>query len=360
MREEDERIGKIKFSIIVAVYNVEPYLNECIDSILSQTYQNYELILVNDGSTDGSREICEVYRRRDSRVRFIHKEQNEGLVRARKAGLSAATGEYASYVDGDDRVTDDWLLKIYSNLKTDLRPDIIAYGYERFYRSHVIKTGNPLAAGRYESHDPAFRSEVLCCGSKPFFSFGLYPSVCTKVFSRALLEKWQFQAPDDIAMGEDLAVSLPAILSSRRIQVLDEYFYQYRVNVNSMTLRHSDDELRQLLVLAKYLQQVLKADGQRPALENQLYCYVLFRMEQIFFAAAKSKTWGEFKALHSHELMSELQSMADRARIGKAGLKKRCSILLLKRRQYRLLYFLIRLKNIKAHLIFGKAGRDKM
>ena len=90
-------------SIIVPVYNVKDYLNECVESIVNQSYTALEIILVDDGSTDGSAEICDNWLKRDSRIRVIHKE-NGGLSDARNAGMSIATGEYVGFVDGDDKI----------------------------------------------------------------------------------------------------------------------------------------------------------------------------------------------------------------------------------------------------------------
>ena len=91
----------IKISIIVAVYNIEKYLPKCLDSILAQTYQNLQIILVDDGSSDSSACICDEYAEKDHRIEVIHKK-NGGLSDARNAGLECATGEYIGYVDGDD------------------------------------------------------------------------------------------------------------------------------------------------------------------------------------------------------------------------------------------------------------------
>ncbi|MDR3314701.1 MAG: glycosyltransferase, partial [Oscillospiraceae bacterium] len=88
-------------SVIVPVYNVEPYLPKCLDSIVSQTYANLEIILVDDGSTDASGSICDAYAAKDERVRVIH-QANGGVAAARNAGLDAAVGEYIQFVDSDD------------------------------------------------------------------------------------------------------------------------------------------------------------------------------------------------------------------------------------------------------------------
>lgn len=92
-----------KVSVIVPVYNVEPYLRQCLDSIVSQTLKDIEIILIDDGSTDGSGEICDEYKREDHRIRVIHKV-NEGLSAARNDGIDASTAPYIMFVDGDDWV----------------------------------------------------------------------------------------------------------------------------------------------------------------------------------------------------------------------------------------------------------------
>ena len=123
-----------KFSIIVPVYNVSRFLDECIKSVLSQTYQSYELILVDDGSTDESGAICDRYAEQDSRIAVIHKK-NGGLSDARNAGMDIATGEYYYFLDGDDSISEQLLEKtaaIYEQKKTDM----VVFGYKR-----VLETG---------------------------------------------------------------------------------------------------------------------------------------------------------------------------------------------------------------------------
>ena len=94
-------MNKPRISIVVPVYNVEEYLEECIESIIKQSYPNIQIILVDDGSTDSSGLICDKYAQNDSRIEVIH-QNNAGLVEARKAGLKRTIGEYVGFVDGDD------------------------------------------------------------------------------------------------------------------------------------------------------------------------------------------------------------------------------------------------------------------
>ena len=119
---EDDKI----ISIIVPVYNVEEYLNECLDSIKRQTYKNIEVILVNDGSTDGSKEICERYCKNDSRFKLINQE-NQGLSETRNVGVRASIGEYIFFVDSDDVVKVDILEILLSFMAEDV--DIVGCSY---------------------------------------------------------------------------------------------------------------------------------------------------------------------------------------------------------------------------------------
>ena len=116
-------------SVIVPVYNVEEYLERCVDSILRQTYTNLEVILVDDGSTDNCPQICEQYASFDKRVRVIH-QSNGGLFAARNAGIDAAKGEYLSFIDSDDFISEDMYTSLYGNLKK-YDADIAACGMER-------------------------------------------------------------------------------------------------------------------------------------------------------------------------------------------------------------------------------------
>ena len=102
------------FSVVIPVYNVEKYLSQCVDSILAQSFTDYELILVDDGAKDNSGKICDEYAQKDSRVKVIHKE-NGGLVSARQAGIKMAVGEYVFHLDGDDAVCENALESAYDN-----------------------------------------------------------------------------------------------------------------------------------------------------------------------------------------------------------------------------------------------------
>ena len=129
----------VKISVIVPVYNVENYLKKCIDSIINQTFQDIEIICVNDGSTDNSRKILEEYKNKDSRIKIIDKE-NGGLSSARNAGIKTAEGEFLSFIDSDDWIDKTMLEKLYKNI-TGLNSDISICAVHRFdEEKQIIET----------------------------------------------------------------------------------------------------------------------------------------------------------------------------------------------------------------------------
>ena len=105
-------MSNILISVIVPIYNVKDFLKKCIDSIISQTFKNIEIILVDDGSSDGSCELCDQYKKNDNRIIVIHKE-NEGVSKARTVGFNASSGQYIAFIDADDLITNNYLEKIY-------------------------------------------------------------------------------------------------------------------------------------------------------------------------------------------------------------------------------------------------------
>lgn len=136
-------------SIIVPVYKVEKYLEGCIRSILGQTFQEFELILVDDGSPDGCGEICDRYARRDSRIRVVHQE-NRGLSGARNTGLSLAEGEYLTYIDSDDQIEPEYLEELYQNaIHFQAQVSVCGYGIEWEGKQEEKKRGKQKTKSRH-------------------------------------------------------------------------------------------------------------------------------------------------------------------------------------------------------------------
>lgn len=165
-------------SVIVPVYNVESYLEACIDSIAAQTYRDLEIILVDDGSTDRSGAICDAYAERDQRIRVLHKA-NGGLSDARNAGIECAAGEYFSFIDSDDMVTPDALETMYGRLR-ETGSQIAVCNMVRIYED-----------GRSESFYAPSDTVRVCEGEQRFITLN-QPSVCNKLFCAELFRGIRF------------------------------------------------------------------------------------------------------------------------------------------------------------------------
>ena len=223
-------MDELMFSVIVPVYNVENYLSECIDSILSQTYTNFELILVDDGSKDSSGKICDEYALNDSRIKVIHKE-NGGQISARVAGFKASSGKYALFVDSDDKIFADALITLNKYIG-EFKPDCIIFGWERFDNTGALYSTKPQFVEPKIINKKSDLLEIV------LNDYG-YNSVCRKATKREFIDNIDFTAFHDVRFGEDLIESLEIYANASEFLFVPEILYKYRMNGGSVT--HSAD-----------------------------------------------------------------------------------------------------------------------
>jgi len=219
------------FSVIVPVYKVEAYLPKCIESILSQTYSDFELILVDDGSPDDCGKICAAYAAKDSRIRVIHKE-NGGVTSARLAGAEAAAGEYVACVDGDDWIASTYL-KRFAECINECRPDLAGCGFIEVYGEKTIEQPVGVPAGIYNRdkiESDLFPVLIAKADGSDFPSY-----ICGKIFRRTLYLSQQIAVDRRITIWEDEAVTKPCIYRANSVYVLEECMYFYRKIATSAT-----------------------------------------------------------------------------------------------------------------------------
>lgn len=269
----------MKINVIVPIFNVEKYIRTCIESLINQTYKDFEIILVDDGSTDSCPVICDEYAAIDSRIKVIHK-QNGGLVSARKAGLDYSTGKYVTFVDGDD-----WLDLTYIDKCNDIinkyQPDVVSFNawFLATETEIMLSTVGNNYEGVYDRQqlENLVYSNILY--SAPFYNFGTAPSLCTKVIRRELLERYMSNMPENIRMGEDLVVSLPCILKANTIYFSNICGYYYRQNPTSIT--HTFDPMAPERVdsLIRTLKQELECYGNEYHMQDQIAMYAVYITE---------------------------------------------------------------------------------
>ena len=219
------------FSIIVPIYNVEKYLRECVDSILTQSFTDFELILVDDGSPDNCPKICDEYAKQDNRVKVIHKE-NGGLVSTRKAGAKTAKGEYILCIDSDDWISNDYLKVFAEYIKKD-NSDIICCGFVWSYKDKDINLPIKITPGKYNKNLIIKDLYPVLIESEKGEYFP--PTICAKAFKSELYIKNQLYVDNKIKIGEDHACTKPCVYYANSITIIKDCMYYYRQNDESMT-----------------------------------------------------------------------------------------------------------------------------
>lgn len=234
---QHEEKNDLLISIVVPVYNIAPYLPQCIQSICDQTYTNLEIILVNDASTDSSGEICNSYAKRDKRIRVIHKQVNEGLVAARKTGIKNAKGDLLGHIDGDDWIESTMFQVMVEQYQKD-ESDIVQIGFIEDggkCKAHPYKKFNKnVEVGRESELVEKWMTErEMLIGSQIF----------TKLYRRKLFETCYEQVPDDMSNGEDFVFFVLLMKMVKKVSSIDQCLYHYRVREDSLSHRKNGIEL---------------------------------------------------------------------------------------------------------------------
>lgn len=268
MRKRDLMENNAEVSVIVPIYNVAEYLEKCISSIIGQTYNRLQIILVDDGSTDGSAQICDQYAGMDSRVIVIHKK-NEGLVRARKSGLAAATGKYICYVDGDDWIEADMIESLSLNMMK-YEVDLVVSNYYCDMFGYAQKVLCKLETGVHETKDII----PIMLYAEEFYQFGISQFIWAKLFRKDILWDIQMQVDNEINCGEDVAVTYPYILQTRKVYLSDLTGYHYIQRSGSMMDCYDANELVRNKSLVEYLKKTFSQSLYSQCLDRQLNQYV--------------------------------------------------------------------------------------
>lgn len=212
------------FSIIVPVYNAGKYLNECIDSILQSTYDSWELLLIDDGSTDNSGLICDMRSYEDRRIRVFHKE-NGGVSSARNWGIKYAQGDWLNFVDSDDFISPDMLEKIVTEITGNEEADLVFTDFNILYsdRTELFKTYS-----WNKNKEESFRHYLLRS----------WPRVAWGAVKRELVAKFNIKYPETLTAFEDFYFMCCCILNSNEIIKISEPLYNYR-NTNVLSITHT-------------------------------------------------------------------------------------------------------------------------
>lgn len=226
-----------KISVIVPIYKVEQYLAECVDSILAQTFRDFELILVDDGSPDNCGAMCDAYAQKDPRVRVIHQE-NQGLSGARNTGIKAASGEYITFIDSDDLVKKDYLEKLLHAIKVEAADISVCKPQEFEDGKDSVCLETASAEAQYKCFSNTDACVEVYAGSQ-----WMPINACGKLYRTDLIQDMEFPVG---RLHEDQAFVPVACYRAEKIVSLDSKMYRYRQRPESImrekfSLRRYDD-----------------------------------------------------------------------------------------------------------------------
>ncbi|KNY26829.1 glycosyltransferase family 2 protein [Pseudobacteroides cellulosolvens] len=251
-------------SVIVPVYNVEKYIENCINSLIKQTYKNIEIILVDDGSTDKSGSICDNFCAIDNRIKVIH-TQNKGVSAARNKGIEVSTGCFIQFVDSDDTIDENMTKRLVQLMGKNI--DLVICGYRikqiRGKNRFLSKEIQPIFWGQFTKDD-------FVNNFGKFLNNLIVNSPVNKLYSASLIKGYRLSFPENISIGEDLIFNLEVINKSSRIYITKEVYYNYiNHNQSSLMLNYKKDFFSIQQILFSKLYQFLH-ENDKMSMENEV------------------------------------------------------------------------------------------
>lgn len=283
---------KTLVSVIVPVYNAGTYLEECLESIINQTYINIELLLVDDGSTDGSSEVCDWYAKTDPRVCVIH-QPNIGAALARKNGVQRAAGEYICFVDADDRVDKGMITFFVENIG---ECDLITSGCRcenlpNQYNERV----DAFEEGIYDTKEAMeyLISNMIIYRNR--YEDGLLPFLINKMYKTSIVKEAVTDIEPSIVYAEDRDLLFRCVLKAKAIRVTHKNFYDYRYRETSIMRKENMRFMCDLNGLYLSLAKVFEQHPMRESLIHQLQLFITSRIYSITYFMGFGADTGMFK-----------------------------------------------------------------
>lgn len=336
------KLDKVKISVIVPVYNVERYLNRCVKSIVSQTYNNLEIILVDDGSTDNSGKLCEDFK--DARIKVIHKE-NEGLGKARNTGIKHATGKYIMFVDSDDYIDNTMVANLYKSLR-EHRADTCIGGFKRVFANKIEEYKNKYSNQTFYGKE--ILTEVLpkMFGKNSKNDDHIEMSAWKVLFDSQIIKKYNISFPSEREfISEDIIFDTEYFPKAHAVTMSEDIGYNYCDNEGSLTTRYNSNRFalqKKLFLELLKRSRMLKIHDlsyQRIAntfIANTRYC---IKQDQSFLAKDIAKK--KIKAICKDDVM---QNTLQSYKVDE-GIKSNMVNSLIKKQSVGSLYLVMKIKN---------------
>lgn len=337
------------FSVIVPVYKVEKYLPNCIESVLNQTFSDFELILVDDGSPDNCPEICDSYKEKDERIKVIHKA-NGGLASARRTGIKYAEGEYVFNLDSDDLIEKDTLECAHKIIEAN-RCEIVSFSYKWVKNGRTVDvTNDGLDEGLYTKEDIEKYIYPRILMDKNMNHVSYYLS--GKAVKREFLLPHQLRVNEKISLGEDLCCTVPCYLDAKSVYISKKEAYLYTVREDSLSKKFNTE---QFCLVEDIINEIYRMDTKKVTdFEEQLCRYSCFMCFAILASAAEGGYFESIKEIKKNIISSSHDEKIMSAEFENISLKSKITLFLMKKRCYTAAFYFLNLcKRIKTVLRKG-------
>lgn len=264
-------------SIIIPAYNVEKYIEKCINSVLNQSYKNIEIVLVNDGSTDNTQNIIDGFTEKDNRLKIIHKE-NTGVSDTRNIGLEIANGDYIGFIDSDDEIRPN----MYETLLTDIKnndADIAHCGFEL-----ISQSSTKIFNGTNKTYIQTQKEALTSLLRGDLFE----PSSCTKLYKKKVLKNIKFDK--EVKFNEDLLFNVEAFKQSQRIVFHDVPLYLYKYNANSASRNTNIYTIQQSVLKVTQILNKKISGLNMDEIKNQFYVNKLISIYRALYDVNQNQT----------------------------------------------------------------------
>ena len=302
-----KKVSSGKISVIIPVHNAEKYIAKAVQSVMEQSYTNWELFLIENGSEDSSLEVCTKLANKDSRIQVL-KEKNNGAGSARNTGLCSAEGEYIVFIDADDYLPDKSVFQRYMNIAKQIRADIIVSNYVRLWNGKILPAAGHDSFSVYSPDSEEFRF-------RGFFSVGTLSYVWGKLYQKAFLDENNIVF-SDFEYAEDKLFNMQCYICGARYAFLKECGYVYRKNDNSISFQYHKNSSKCWLGIADTVKQWIKKEKQNPEIYMGLVYYT------IFFAAFFDGKMEYVANKHSLRAVKKILKIYGRDTLGKESFQK--------------------------------------
>ena len=340
-------MGKPTVTVVLPIYNVAPYLDRCVSSVVGQTCEDIEIILVDDGSTDSCPALCDAWAKKDPRIRVIHK-QNEGLGMARNTGIENAAGEYICFFDSDDYVAPDTVETTLAAARRH-KADVVVFGFTPVKSSGAMgaavipRTDKAVYEGAEVTE--AFLPDLISPDESGKKNTNLWMSACMALFSAELIRRsnWRFTSERQI-ISEDVYSLLRLYRHVRCVAVLPEAFYFYCENQTSLTHVYRPDRFEKLDQFYEACQAVCDELGYSEEVRARLvHVYFSFLIAALKMTAHVSGGQGR-KATATAMKDPRLQNILQRADLRREPRRRKFLLCAIRQKWFFVAYILLYLK----------------